>query len=92
MLCFLGEAVLKLAEKTITVTAGRIINMSLPADGSSVPYSHTFTLQQPEGLEFIATMYDADGFGSGGASEVLCAFSLWWWCAVLRQGGVRVWR
>jgi hypothetical protein len=56
--------------KTTELTAGRIMNISMPAEGSP-PYRHTFTLPEPGGLEMVATMYDADGFGSGGATDVL---------------------
>jgi len=42
----------------------------MPASGSP-PYRHTFTLPEPATLEMVATMYDADGWGSGGVTDVL---------------------
>lgn len=48
------------------------MNISMPAQGQP-PYSHTFTLPEPAGLDMVATMYDTDGFGSGGATNILCA-------------------
>lgn len=45
------------------------MNISLPVSGPP-PYSHAFTMQQPAGLDFIAVLSDASGWGSGGISEL----------------------
>jgi hypothetical protein len=50
------------------VTGGRILNVSIPDTSRS---SHTFTLNEPAGLDFLATMYDAEGWGTGGTTPVL---------------------
>ncbi|WVQ93283.1 hypothetical protein IAU59_000350 [Kwoniella sp. CBS 9459] len=55
---------------TITITGGRIINMTLP-DNLTDPYSYTFKLEQPTGLEFLVAMSDSNGFGTGGTTSVL---------------------
>ncbi|WVR09119.1 hypothetical protein IAU60_006181 [Kwoniella sp. DSM 27419] len=55
---------------TITVQGGRIINMTLP-DNLTNPYSYTFQLEEPTGLEFMVAMSDATGFGAGGTTSVL---------------------
>ncbi|WWD21104.1 hypothetical protein CI109_105585 [Kwoniella shandongensis] len=55
---------------TITVNSGHIANISIPTDLTS-PYSYTFTLDQPAGLEFMASMSDASGWGTGGTTPVL---------------------
>jgi hypothetical protein len=47
---------------------GRIYNISIP---DSARGSHSFTLAEPSGLEFIATMYDSTGWGTGGTTPVL---------------------
>ena len=60
--------------QTIVVPGGHIQNISIPT-GLSQPYSHSFTLEQPAGLEFLATMYDSTGFGSGGTTPVLSKLS-----------------
>ncbi|KAL7421375.1 hypothetical protein Q5752_004260 [Cryptotrichosporon argae] len=53
---------------TITVTDGRIWNISIPDTANG---SYTFDLQEPATLEFLATMWDATGWGSGGTTDVL---------------------
>ena len=58
------------------VSAGHIQNISIPR-GLSQPYSYSFDLEQPAGLQFLATMYDSTGFGSGGTTPVLSESSLW---------------
>lgn len=50
------------------------MNVSIPT-GLSPPYSYTFDLEEPAGLQFLASMYDADGFGTGGTTPVLSEFS-----------------
>ncbi|KLT40970.1 hypothetical protein CC85DRAFT_131021 [Cutaneotrichosporon oleaginosum] len=54
---------------TVTITYGRIQNITLPASGSP-PYSHTFKLEQPTGLEFAVVLSDATGWGAGGVSDI----------------------
>ncbi|BEJ11668.1 hypothetical protein CspHIS471_0201280 [Cutaneotrichosporon sp. HIS471] len=54
---------------TVTITYGRIQNISLPVSGGP-PYSHTFKLEQPTGLEFAVVLSDATGWGTGGASDI----------------------
>lgn len=54
---------------TITVDSGRIVNITVPS--SVTNSSYTFTLNEPSGLEFLTTMYDADGWGTGGTTSVL---------------------
>jgi hypothetical protein len=49
-------------------TNGRIRNITIPA-GSNGQYS--FELNEPAGLRFLATMYDATGWGSGGTTPLL---------------------
>ncbi|RXK35595.1 hypothetical protein M231_07125 [Tremella mesenterica] len=53
---------------TITVNSGKIINVTIPSDASN---SYTFQLDEPSGLEFIATMWDSGGWGTGGTTDVL---------------------
>ncbi|WVF65633.1 hypothetical protein IAT40_000364 [Kwoniella sp. CBS 6097] len=55
---------------TITITGGRIINITIP-DNLSSPYSYTFELEEPTGLEFLVAMSDSNGFGTGGTTSVL---------------------
>ncbi|ORX39049.1 hypothetical protein BD324DRAFT_618333 [Kockovaella imperatae] len=55
---------------TESLTAGRIMNVSIPP-GLQPPYSHTFRLDEPAGLHFLATMYDSKGFGTGGTTSTL---------------------
>ncbi|KAL1406015.1 hypothetical protein Q8F55_007698 [Vanrija albida] len=50
---------------------GHLANVSIPAQSGSPPYTHTFALDQPEGLQMVATMYDATGWGSGGVSPII---------------------
>lgn len=54
-----------------TVEGGRILNISIPDTSLG---SHTFTLNQPAGLDFLATMYDAEGWGTGGTTPVLSEY------------------
>jgi hypothetical protein len=56
--------------QTITVNSGRILNISIPTSVTA-PYSYTFQLSEPSGLQFLATMYDSTGWGSGGTTDVL---------------------
>ena len=56
--------------QTEQVSVGKIINITIPST-LSPPYSYTFDLVEPTGLQFLATMYDAEGFGSGGTTGVL---------------------
>jgi hypothetical protein len=51
-----------------TVTGGRILNISIPDTATS---SYTFPLTEPAGLDFLATMYDSAGWGTGGTTPVL---------------------
>ncbi|OCF40239.1 hypothetical protein I317_05932 [Kwoniella heveanensis CBS 569] len=44
--------------------------MTLP-DDLSAPYSYTFKLEEPTGLEFLVAMSDSKGFGTGGTTSVL---------------------
>ena len=62
-------------KQTETVNAGRIINVTIPT-GLSQPYSYSFKLNEPAGLHFLATMYDAKGFGTGGTTGVLREIAL----------------
>ncbi|WRT68997.1 uncharacterized protein IL334_005979 [Kwoniella shivajii] len=55
---------------TITVNGGHIMNISIPTDLQS-PYEYSFNLEQPTGLDFLATMSDSTGFGAGGTTSVL---------------------
>ena len=57
-------------EQTIQVNNGHIQNISIPSSASN---SYTFDLTQPSGLQFVATMYDSTGWGSGGTTPVLSA-------------------
>ncbi|ODO01571.1 hypothetical protein I350_06391 [Cryptococcus amylolentus CBS 6273] len=50
--------------------SGHINNITIP-DGLSSPYSYSFTLDQPAGLDFMLAMSDSTGFGSGGSTSVL---------------------
>ncbi|WVQ75464.1 hypothetical protein IAR50_005089 [Cryptococcus sp. DSM 104548] len=52
------------------VTSGHIENITIP-DGLTSPYSYSFTLDQPSGLDFVLAMSDSTGFGSGGSTSVL---------------------
>ncbi|WVQ63972.1 uncharacterized protein L199_002130 [Kwoniella botswanensis] len=52
---------------TIIVTGGHIENITIPS--GSTEYS--FQLQQPAGLDFLVTMSDSQGFGTGGTTSVL---------------------
>lgn len=45
--------------------------MSIPSSSSG---SYTFQLDQPAGLKFLATMYDANGWGTGGTTPVLSEY------------------
>ncbi|CAD6579213.1 MAG: hypothetical protein TREMPRED_002425 [Tremellales sp. Tagirdzhanova-0007] len=53
---------------TSEVDYGHIMNVSIPSSASN---SYTFDLTQPTGLQVVATMYDATGWGSGGTTPVL---------------------
>ncbi|KAK8843378.1 hypothetical protein IAR55_007035 [Kwoniella newhampshirensis] len=55
---------------TITVASGHIANSSIPTDLTS-PYSYSFNLDQPAGLEFMLSMSDASGWGTGGTTSIL---------------------
>ncbi|WVQ81565.1 hypothetical protein IAT38_003689 [Cryptococcus sp. DSM 104549] len=55
---------------TIEVTGGHIVNISIPENVTS-PYSYSFTLEQPSGMEFLLAMSDAEGFGTGGTTSDL---------------------
>ncbi|WVW79265.1 hypothetical protein I302_101232 [Kwoniella bestiolae CBS 10118] len=52
---------------TIVVTGGHIENITIPAGSTE----HSFQLQQPAGLDFLVTMSDSQGFGTGGTTSVL---------------------
>lgn len=47
------------------------MNISIPSSSSN---SYSFDLTQPSGLQFVATMYDSTGWGSGGTTSVLSEF------------------
>ena len=50
------------------MTGGRIFNISIPDTART---SYTFPLTEPAGLDFLATMYDSNGWGTGGTTPVL---------------------
>lgn len=60
-----------LTNQAETVEGGRILNISIPDTSQG---SHTFTLNEPAGLDFLATMYDAEGWGTGGTTPVLSEY------------------
>lgn len=63
----------KADKQATTVTGGRILNISIPDTATS---SYTFPLTEPAGLDFLATMYDSAGWGTGGTTSVLSMSSI----------------
>lgn len=53
---------------------GFIQNITLPSTASS-PYSFT-NFTQPAGLDFVAVMWDDDGYAATGVTDVLSALLL----------------
>lgn len=50
--------------------AAQVLNVSLPQQDGDGPWTHTVDFAQAVGQEFVATMYDSTGWGSGGVSGV----------------------
>jgi len=65
---YLARASVKADKQATTVTGGRILNISIPDTATT---SYTFPLTEPAGLDFLATMYDSNGWGTGGTTPVL---------------------
>lgn len=47
-----------------------MFNVSVPEQDGEGPWSYTFDFEQAVGQQFVATMYDSSGWGSGGVSDV----------------------
>ena len=65
---YLALVNVKANKQATTVTGGRILNISIPDTATT---SYTFPLTEPAGLDFLATMYDSNGWGTGGTTPVL---------------------
>ncbi|WVO15307.1 hypothetical protein L204_102963 [Cryptococcus depauperatus] len=55
---------------TVEVAGGHIESITIPQELQK-PYTFSFNLDQPAGLNFIMAMSDASGFGTGGTTPVL---------------------
>lgn len=54
--------------------SAEVKNISIPTQTGDGPYSYTFDFHQAVGQQFVATMYDSTGWGSGGVSSIQSKF------------------